>query len=53
MGGGGYSRQGSNNVCTEMSKQENMTHSRCSVGELRVFIMELKEEGLGTFVGIR
>lgn len=46
MGGGGYSRQGSNNVCTEMSKQENMTHSRCSVAELRVFIMELRG-GLG------
>lgn len=35
MGGGGYSRQGNRNVCTEVSKEENMTHSSCSIAELK------------------
>ena len=52
MGGGGYYRQEGSNAHTEVSKQENMTHSTCSVAELRVYVMELKEEGLRRFLEV-
>lgn len=43
----------SSNVCTEVSVQGNMTHSSCSVAELRAHIMESKETVLWTFARTR